>query len=224
MRLHLCLLRRPRKNDANEMRADPFYEFGSFGRTGCHSTNLLSPRNLATLEGARIAFIQGGPSGLKVVLVTGPVRVKIHGHLGEVLWKPSWPLRYDRAPIVTSNSGFSDIPLLAEMAKEVRRDTRVGQVASKFRSRVKAVPESVATQIVQVFGNFKQKRQNIARSYLDTMPWRPRQPILERQAAYDNLLLSGALESTACAHRGEEIGRICKCSAVGLIGAFSSLA
>ena len=30
-------LRRPKKNDPEEMRSDPFWEFGSFGCTGCHS-------------------------------------------------------------------------------------------------------------------------------------------------------------------------------------------
>ena len=36
-------LRRPK--NSGDQRADPFYEFGSFGCTGCHSWNLLHPRN-----------------------------------------------------------------------------------------------------------------------------------------------------------------------------------
>jgi hypothetical protein len=38
----VVMLRRPRKNDR---RSDPFWEFGSFGCTGCHGKNLLHPKN-----------------------------------------------------------------------------------------------------------------------------------------------------------------------------------
>jgi hypothetical protein len=39
----VVLLRQPRK-DISEMRTDPFWEFGSFGLTGCHQRNLLHPK------------------------------------------------------------------------------------------------------------------------------------------------------------------------------------
>ncbi len=40
----VALLRQPRMERPNEMRSDPFWEFGSFGLTGCHKTNLMHPK------------------------------------------------------------------------------------------------------------------------------------------------------------------------------------
>ena len=71
----IVMLRRPNKNDQGEMRSDPFWEFGSFGCTGCHRRNLLSPKRAKELEGLRLAFAQGGPEGMKLVHLTPPVSV-----------------------------------------------------------------------------------------------------------------------------------------------------
>ena len=41
-------LRRPNRSDPDEQRDDPFYEFGSFGCTGCHgrtSCTLAVPKS-----------------------------------------------------------------------------------------------------------------------------------------------------------------------------------
>ncbi len=64
-------LRRPR--NLNDQRADPFYEYGSFGCTGCHSKNLLHPRHAEKLNGARLAFVQGGNLGSRLVFLTPPI-------------------------------------------------------------------------------------------------------------------------------------------------------
>jgi hypothetical protein len=61
------MLRRPGKNDR---RTDPFWEFGSFGCTGCHEKNLLHPMNCQIRNGDRLAFVQGGKCGLRLLLVT----------------------------------------------------------------------------------------------------------------------------------------------------------
>ena len=61
-KLFIVLLRRP-KSEAGEMRSDPFWEYGSFGLTGCHSKNLLSLRNMDNLNYGRLAFVQGGKEG-----------------------------------------------------------------------------------------------------------------------------------------------------------------
>ena len=61
----IVMLRRPRKNDP---RKDPFFEYGSFGLTGCHRTNLLANKAAA---GCRLAFAQGGPSGFRLVMLRG---------------------------------------------------------------------------------------------------------------------------------------------------------
>src|ERR1035438_6995686 len=58
-------LRRPKSKC--DPRSDPFWEFGSFGMTGCHASNLMNPRNAQNLECARLAFVQGGPKGMRLV-------------------------------------------------------------------------------------------------------------------------------------------------------------
>jgi hypothetical protein len=63
------MLRRPRKDDP---RTDPFWEFGSFGCTGCHGNNLLHPKNCQIRNGDRLAFVQGGNLA-PLPLVTPPV-------------------------------------------------------------------------------------------------------------------------------------------------------
>jgi hypothetical protein len=50
-RVIIVHLRRPKTADPKESRSDPFWEFGSFGITGCHSENLMHPRNSRKLEG-----------------------------------------------------------------------------------------------------------------------------------------------------------------------------
>lgn len=52
------------------------WEFGSFGSTTYHMKNLLNPKHAKTrLEGARLAFAQGGPQGFKLVMLTPKVIV-----------------------------------------------------------------------------------------------------------------------------------------------------
>ena len=62
--IRIVMLRRPRK-DGKEMRSDPFWEFGSFGITGCHANNIMHPKRCKELEGTRLAFAQGGPDASK---------------------------------------------------------------------------------------------------------------------------------------------------------------
>jgi hypothetical protein len=59
-------LRQPKRGDPGESRSDPFYEFGSFGCTKCHSRNLMHPRRAHELDGARFAFAQGGRLGFRL--------------------------------------------------------------------------------------------------------------------------------------------------------------
>jgi hypothetical protein len=68
--MFLVLLRRP-KSDPSESRDDPFWEFGSFGCTGCHA-KLLHPRKHGELTGAQLAFVQPERDGFRLVHVTPP--------------------------------------------------------------------------------------------------------------------------------------------------------
>src|SRR6516165_3609445 len=147
-RVVLVMLRQPRSDNPNEMRTDPLWEFGSFGCTGCHRTNLMNPRKLSKLNEARLAFAQNGPYGVKLVHVTPPVRLISHGSFGEAKWSPAeMPLSYDTAPTLVNNHGFSDIPNLLEMISGVHRGSPVAKFASKFRSRRLPLPASIGQRI-----------------------------------------------------------------------------
>jgi hypothetical protein len=143
--IFMVLLRRPRKNDR---RTDPFYEFGSFGLTGCHRSNLLHRRNAPRLNGARLAFIQGGDHGARLICLTPPVMVIMHGGntRAEVRWDKNDPsarfLRYEDAPVVT------EIDDVAAMLEDVNRTTAQARLASKFRSHTKPLPTAVAQSLV----------------------------------------------------------------------------
>src|SRR5450631_2635260 len=91
-------LRRPGRDDP---RNDPFWEFGSFGTTGCHRDNLLNPKKIHELEGVRLAFAQGGKAGFKLVFLTPRISTVKYRNLAETRWQPpSMPLKYDEAPIL----------------------------------------------------------------------------------------------------------------------------
>src|ERR1041384_295495 len=108
--LYLVLLRRPRRWDPKEKRSDPFWEFGSFGTTGCHKTNLLRPKTARIVDGDQLAFAQGGSMGVRLVFVTPPVRRVLHRRFLEIRWEPCrMPLRYTTAPVLIQNpDGRSD--------------------------------------------------------------------------------------------------------------------
>jgi hypothetical protein len=99
----IVILRRPGKGDP---RTDPFWEFGSFGCTGCHSKNLLHPKNCQIRSGDRLAFVQGGHLGFRLLLLTPPVERIDHAGdsprgVVELRWRPPRkPFRYNRAPSI----------------------------------------------------------------------------------------------------------------------------
>jgi hypothetical protein len=197
-RVVLVMLRRPRLADPNEMRTDPLWEFGSFGCTGCHRTNLMNPRKLSDLNEARLAFAQNGPHGIKLVHVTPPVRMLHHGSFGEAKWSPAeMPLSYDSAPTLVTNQGFSDIPNLLDMISGVRRGSPVAQFASKFRSRRLPLPASIGERIIAMYDRVRSRGGSVAHSYVDALPWSPPRIDNDREATYRRLLLRSAIADFA---------------------------
>lgn len=184
--IFMVLLRRPRKNDR---RTDPFYEFGSFGLTGCHRSNLLHPRNAPRLNGSRLAFIQGGNAGARLICLTPPVTVIMHAGntRAEVCWDKDDPsarfLKYEDAPVVT------DIDDLAAMLEDVNRTTPQGKLASKFRSHTKPLPPDVAKSLVRVHGESLRAAERFANRYEETLPFLPDIVDKRRKETRDSLLL-----------------------------------
>lgn len=194
----IAMLRQPRRDDPTEQRNDPFWEFGSFGITGCHGSNLLNPKKAHELEGKRIAFAQGGPSGIKLVYVTPPVSVQYHAGCVELNWSPAdMPLTYESAPTLIDNMGYTDFPALLDEIGNVARTTPVGQFSSKFRSRRKPVAMALGDQMLVAFQNADRDGRERAARYIDCLPYPPRRVDQDRQQTYLDLIhYAGGMEPT----------------------------
>ena len=183
-------LRRPRTTNPRESRSDPFWEFGSFGITGCHNRNLMNPRNARKLEGVRLAFAQGGNQGTRLVYLTAPVKIDRHRSCIEARWSPEMPFRYDSAPILVSNKAKSHFPKLAAGLKAVRRSTLEGKFASKYRSAATYLGDGVANELVKIHAEKRRgaPASEIARSYVDALPCIPPLADHDREQAYAKAL------------------------------------
>lgn len=184
-------LRRPRKGDPNEMRSDPFWEFGSFGCTGCHGRNLMNPKRISELDGVRIGFAQGGDDGFKLVMLTPPVEAVRHGRRCELKWNPCHPpFRYDTAPLIVDSGGRSDLPKLKRMIRMADRSTWIARFSSKFRSRRTSLPAHVAREVCDVFDARRQSAGNadLAANYELALPYPPNRIDPNRLKTYERLL------------------------------------
>jgi len=194
-RVIIVHLRRP-KNAADESRSDPFWEYGSFGITGCHTTNLMNPRNACKLGGVRLAFAQGGKQGTRLVHLTPPVEIVGHpshpeAKCLEAKWSPPrWPFRYGSAPILASNHAKSDFPKLAASLKAVRRNTAESKFASKYRTSATYLDDRLGSELIAVYTEKRKgaPASQIARSYVDALPWPPRRPDGDREQKYTTAL------------------------------------
>jgi hypothetical protein len=182
----VVLLRRPNRSKPDERRDDPFWEFGSFGRTGCHKKNLMNPKRTGELVGTQFAFIQGGPLGYRLVHVTPPVSFRsVSSKVSEAVWHPpGMPLTYSTAPIVIANDGASDVPLLAALADGVRRPSPVSRFASAFRSRRTPLAGVVGEEVIATYKRFR-KTADVSASYVDALPYAPALPEHQRSRRYE---------------------------------------
>ena len=187
----IVLLRRPVKSNPCEDRADPFWEFGSFGCTKCHATNLMNPSKIDLLRGARLAFAQGGSDGFKLVYLTPSIDIRPHGDFAEVKWSPiSMPFKYSKAPLLIDNNGKSDFPLLKHYIKDADCPSLERKFASKFRSRRNPLDTDVAKEIIQVFKEkaISNMPELFASHYVEALPYEPRKIDNDRHQTYSKYL------------------------------------
>ena len=193
MRDHIVIvhLRRPGKNDP---RNDPFWEFGSFGITGCHRDNLLSPKKIHELEGVRLAFAQGGRKGFRLVFVTPRISTVKHRIVAETRWQPApMPLRYDQAPVLVANDGTM-MGGMKETLQGVDRSTWEAKFSSRFRSRRGPINQDfpeLAEQIATEFArHYKRAKETggVARTYDEALPWKIIEPDRQRHETYERKL------------------------------------
>lgn len=185
----LVMLRQPELRNRKEKRDDPFWEFGSFGCTRCHSRNLMNPCKSHELIESHLAFAQGGGSGVRLVHVTSPVAIIHHGDFLEVRWRPvEMPLVYESAPLLVDNNGNSDVPMLFREISNCRRPTHVSRFASKFRSRRRSLPSDVGHQVVSVYRDFRRRGAPVATCYVDALPYPPPLVDQNRRRTYEKFL------------------------------------
>jgi hypothetical protein len=188
-KVFVVYLRTPNMQKKNESRDDPFWEFGSFGCTGCHKHNLMNPKKADELDGARLAFVQGGPAGVKLVHVTPQIKVGHHGHICEAKWHPKdMPLTYDSAPTVVNKEGYSDIRLLQDEVSDKNRRTWACKFASAFRSRREPLSKEISDQVIATYKRFRARRSSkVAKTYVGAMPYQPPRVEQNRRARYELL-------------------------------------
>jgi hypothetical protein len=178
-RLFIVMLRQPRKDDP---RTDPFWEFGSFGCTGCHGKNLLHSKNCEIRDGDRLAFVQGGQLGCRLLLVTPSVERIDHpggsprGRV-ELRWDSAKkPFRYNHAPSLfeTPAPGRAGLfPKLAANVAHTNRCTIDAKLASRFRARTSPLGPELARDLDEGFNAAvkKAKKSDFIASYEEALPW-----------------------------------------------------
>jgi hypothetical protein len=209
-RVVIVHLRRPNKNDPNERRSDPFWEFGSFGCTKCHSKNLMNPKKAVDeIQGVRLAFAQGGKDGFKLVYLTPPIKIIQHKHCCEARWIPAtMPFKYSTAPLLIDNVGNSDVPSFAEFLKKIDRSTWMARFSSSFRSRKKHLPPDIGANLIAAFNKALRKpgESALAKHYHEALPYDPTIIDRQRRKTYESLL------AAANSSKSSTNGRIIKSS------------
>ena len=196
--IFIVMLRRPRNKE--DPRTDPFWEFGSFGCTGCHQRNLLHPKNCQIKDGDRLAFVQGGHLGSRLLLVTPPVTRINHPGGGpkgrvELRWPPDrQPFRYDRAPSLFElpQPGKPGLfPLLADAIAKADRPTWAEKLASRFRARSSPLDAELAHELETGFNAAiasAAPSDSISR-YADALTWcHSPSSVVERRQGYQQRL------------------------------------
>jgi hypothetical protein len=176
----------------------------------------MHPSKYKEIDGARLAFAQGGKGEMRLVLLTP--RVKIERHKGglEATWPPedNMPFQFESAPTLIRNRGISgklsDFDLLEKMVARVNRSTPVAKFSSCFRSRRLPVEEAVAREIIEVYRQHRNDRvARIAESYAQARPIQP-VPCLnreQRKQRYEALLGRAASPCRHCKGRKTCRGR-----------------
>lgn len=199
-KLFLVHLRRP-KSDPTEMRSDPFWEFGSFGTTGCHGRNLLNINKIERLKYSRFAFVQGGGKGFKLLLITPALDCHIINGNCEVKWVPTLPpFKYSKAPIIIDNAGKSDFRYLINLFSYAKRTTLEGKFSSVYRSNVTPLNESIAKRLYNDFQSLYQKARKVdlAANYTEALPWPPPKEDTNRQKTYSHNIRESKAACKSC--------------------------
>ncbi|MEX2128211.1 MAG: hypothetical protein WD871_08210 [Xanthobacteraceae bacterium] len=185
----IVMLRQTDRSNPDEQRNDPFWEFGSFGCTGCHRKNILNAKRAHELKGMRLAFAQGGPEGTKIVYLSPLVSVVHHADRCELKWNPcEMPLKYSMAPVIIDNNGFSEILAIKREIAGTNRHSNVSKFASRFRTRCRPVGKDLAHQLEAAYKKARSRKNAVARRYEQAMPYPPPKIDRRREQTYWSLI------------------------------------
>ena len=163
--LYFVFLRRP--SGLSDRRDDPFWEFGSFGRTGCHRSNLMHPMRTPLRDGDRLAFLQGGRGAIRMTGLTPPIKIMPTAEGIEARWDKNFrPFSFADSPTFIDNEGNSDFPGVSSELDGTLRSTNCGKAASRFRSRTRPIEERLAARVIKYFTRWKGSH---AKLYLDAV-------------------------------------------------------
>jgi len=195
-KIFIACLRRPA--NARDLRPDPFWEFGSFGCTGCHDKNLLHPKNSNELIDGRIAFAQGGCGSIRLVYLSPPITKRIIYYSPgkgrcrtEVRWDSSdMPFRFNHAPVLIDNKGKTETPLLKQYISTGNRTTWCGKFASKFRGRRRALNIILSNEIVEAYNVSRKQsgKEQLATIYVEALPYLPKNIDMNRLETYNHYI------------------------------------
>jgi hypothetical protein len=170
----LVHLRQPTNQE--DLRDDPFWEYGSFGCTGCHAKNLLHIDHSENLKGKRLAFVQGGRDGMRLLFLSPPItKVDIYkvSERSEVQWSPaSMPFKYAQAPLLISRSGKTEgFKKLRKLISKVDANSWKQKLSFKFRSQTKPLKDSIAEELTKIYESRYLKHPDaIANHYSEALP------------------------------------------------------
>lgn len=196
-RLFVVHLRRP--HGVNDVRKDPWWEYGSFGLSGCHRANLLHPSRSRVRTGDQLAFVQGGPMGTRLLLITPPVHRRVWGNAsGPALLEVTWdrrarPLRYgSAAPLLAGRAAQvpADLPELRKYLREVGRTSARAKFASRFRARCGPLPSELSAELRGAFRRAvaEARPEDFSRDYTDVVPGiHPRHEQADRHRQFQSL-------------------------------------
>ena len=135
----------------------------------------MNKERRSELEGSRLAFAQGGPDGIRLVLVTPPIKIKQHKGRLEARWdRHVLPFRHSSAPVLvrpgseeTNRTAFTKIE---ELISRIDRKTWPGKFSSRFRSRCRILEHKAAAQLLKIYSSHKGKR---CANYTQALPHPP---------------------------------------------------
>jgi hypothetical protein len=154
----------------------------------------MNPKNAGKLKGARFAFAQGGNKGTRLVYLTPPVKITEHRGCIEACWahpqRHEMPFRYADAPILVSNKAKSQFPRLEASIEVGGRASLEAQFASNFRSRTTCLDDELASELIRIYNQKRNKAQvaQIARLYDEALPLPLSAPDRERERTYRDKL------------------------------------